>query len=627
MSTPQAQYWYSHKAILFISILPANYTSHVQIYDAQLRVNIRRTLLIAFLFVGLTPAIVLTYLAFVKARSTMQAEIEQSLTAQSAALSADIDKMLFERLQNAVIWGRLDVMQDIRVKDVDKRLSNFLAELKSGYSGVYRELICVSPDGSIVSASSAAVALGMHYQPKPFWLHANLPGGTLSLEEPQQSDHGPVTVAIHSPINSMFGNDKLGDLVLQFDWSQIYQLLDQAAANGRMLAVLDHDGRIVAASRTLRDRKLLMSTIPVGWLPKEGSNAAAIRSGWPLPDAALLVGYDRSRGYQHFPGFGWSTIVMQPLAEALAPVNRMAMVFLSLLVVTIIITIGIATWVARAIARPIVALTAFTRRFMTEKILPPTPRQGTGEVGELTRTFVEMVKNIENSRQYLVRASKLAVIGEMAAVIAHEVRTPLGILRSSAQMLRREPGLSDEGRELMAFIESETERLNRLVSAMLDSARPRAPLYQPTDMHELISKSIALLSAQADKKHVSITKQLAAGACLVECDAEQMMQVMLNLLLNGLQILQNGGRIAVSTADDAQRLVIRIADDGPGIAPEDRAQVFEAFFFKREGGIGLGLAIVQQIVASHGGEVQATESDMGGALFTIWLPRKIGKAS
>ncbi len=554
----------------------------------------------------------------------MQAEIEQSLAAQSATLSADIDKMLFERLQNAAIWGRLDVMQDIRVKDVDKRLAHFLAELKSGYGGVYRELYCVSPDGDIV-ASSAAKALGTHYHPQPFWLRANLPGGNLSLETPQQLGNGAATVAIHSTINSMFGNDRLGDLVLEFDWSQIYQLLDKAAANGRMLAVLDQDGRIVAASRVLRSRKLLMSTIPADWLPKQDSNGAAIRGGWPLPNATMLVGYDRSHGYQHFPGFGWSTIVIQPLAEALAPVNKMAMVFLSLLAATIIITIGIATGVARAIAWPIVALTVFTRRFMAEKILPPAPRQGVGEVGELTRTFVAMVKNIETSRQYLVRASKLAVIGEMAAVIAHEVRTPLGILRSSAQMLKRETGLSDEGRELMAFIDSETERLNRLVSAMLDSARPRAPIYQPTDMHELIRKSIALLSAQATKKHVTITEQLSASDCLVECDAEQMMQVMLNLLLNGLQILQNGGRIVVSTVDDTQRLVIRIADDGPGIAPEDRAQVFEAFFFKREGGIGLGLAIVQQIVASHGGEVQATESDMGGALFTIWISRETGK--
>jgi len=142
------------------SILPANYTSPSRICDAQQHVNIRRTLLIAFLIVGLAPAIVLTYLAFVKARSAMQAEIEQSLIAQSATLSADIDKMLFERLQNAMIWGRLDVMQDIRVKDVDKRLSNFLAELKSGYSGVYRELYCVSRVGNIV-ASCAAITLGM----------------------------------------------------------------------------------------------------------------------------------------------------------------------------------------------------------------------------------------------------------------------------------------------------------------------------------------------------------------------------------------------------------------------------------------------------------------------------------
>lgn len=221
-----------------------------------------------------------------------------------------------------------------------------------------------------------------------------------------------------------------------------------------------------------------------------------------------------------------------------------------------------------------------------------------------------------------MRASKLAVVGEMASVIAHEVRTPLGILRSSAQMLQRESGLSEEGRELVGFIESETERLNRLVSAMLDTARPRAPSYTAVDMHALIGKSIAMLGAQADKHRVSVTTSLAAAKPVIECDAEQLTQVLLNLLMNGLQILDHGGHIELATRDDDAHLYIEMADDGPGIDPAERTRVFEAFFFKREGGIGLGLAIVQQIVNAHGGEIDAAESRLGGALFRIRLPRK-----
>jgi signal transduction histidine kinase len=92
--------------------------------------------------------------------------------------------------------------------------------------------------------------------------------------------------------------------------------------------------------------------------------------------------------------------------------------------------------------------------------------------------------------------------------------------------------------------------------------------------------------------------------------------------MNGLQILGHGGRIELATHDDDHHLYIEMADDGPGIDPAERTKVFEAFFFKREGGIGLGLAIVQQIVSAHGGEIEAAESRLGGALFRIRLPRK-----
>jgi signal transduction histidine kinase len=209
----------------------------------------------------------------------------------------------------------------------------------------------------------------------------------------------------------------------------------------------------------------------------------------------------------------------------------------------------------------------------------------------------------------------------LSSIIAHEVRTPLGILRSSAQMLRREALISDEGRELVGFIESETERLNRLVAAMLDTARPRDPVFAAVDMHTLIRRTVAMLSAQTESRRISVVLHLRAGDAVVACDEEQMTQVVLNLLVNGLQILQPGGRVEVTTSGDEMALTIDIADDGPGIAPAERNRVFEAFFFRREGGVGLGLAIVQQIVSAHDGEIVAGESALGGALFRIRLPR------
>jgi signal transduction histidine kinase len=173
----------------------------------------------------------------------------------------------------------------------------------------------------------------------------------------------------------------------------------------------------------------------------------------------------------------------------------------------------------------------------------------------------------------------------------------------------------------LGLIESETERLNRLVSAMLDSARPRPLNKVATDMHALIHQSSALLGAQIEKQRITVTERLDAADAMVDCDAEQITQVLLNLILNALQILPAGGQIRLATYQHMNHFFIQISDNGPGVPVDERARIFEAFFFRREGGVGLGLAIVQQIIVAHGGDIEVGESDLGGARFTIRLPR------
>jgi signal transduction histidine kinase len=581
------------------------------------RVTIRKTLLVAFLSVGLISAIVLTSLAFVKARAALRAEIERNVAAEAAGIAADIDKMMFERLQNAAIWSRLDIMQDLQVRDVDKRLSRFLADLHDGYRDVYDSLSCSDTQGRIISSSDVAL-IGEEVTAAPPWLRASLSGADVELV--LREGKRELGVLMQVPLTSAFNGQPLGSLRLQLDWAEIYDVLDRASGDdARIVAVLDHDGRLIAASANLRQRNLMLGDALAGW--RELAGSVSERPGAPLAESSVIVGAAGSHGYAQFAGFGWTTLIVQPVDVALRPVHSMAAIFLALLGLIAAFTLLTAIWVSREIARPIVALTGFARGYMRDNVLQAPASEGAGEVRELTDAFVQMVRDIDLSQQNLVRASKLAVVGEMSSAIAHEVRTPLGIIRSSAQMLQRESGISDEARELVGFIETETERLNRLVSAMLDTARPRTPSFTTVDMHELIRSSVAMLTALADRNKVQVTTRLSASTAVVECDEEQMTQVLLNLLMNGLQILRHGGRIEVATQDEGDQLRIEIADDGPGIDPAERARVFDAFFFKREGGIGLGLAIVQQIIRAHGGDIESADSPLGGAMFRVRLPR------
>jgi two-component system, NtrC family, sensor histidine kinase HydH len=579
--------------------------------------TIRRTLLLAFLLVGVTPALVLAVLAFNRASHALQVEIEQGLAAQAEALASAVDKLMHERLQNAATWSRLEVMQDLQVADVDKRLSAFLQRLQRGYGGMYRELSVVDRQDRVV-ASSEAGRIGQ--------LDAvTSEGQTLRLGEASirldRSTHDG-SLCIRTDIESAFGNGRLGELRLRFDGGQLDSLLEQAADGSRLVALLDDQGRLVAGSRNLVSRLQRGSVELAGWPRPMAAGSTVVDGRAPLPAEALIVGSGPARGLDAAASAGWQVLVLVPRHEALAPVRSMALIFVALLAGVALLTVAVAGGVSQAIARPIATLTAFTRRYKAGGLEPPPPPLS-GEVGELRDAFVQMVGTIEQSQQRLAQASALAAVGEMSAVIAHEVRTPLGILRSSSQVLLRESGLSDEGRELLGFIESETARINGLVSQMLDSARPRPPNLVPTDVNELVRRSVLLLGAQAQRKGVQFTLQLQATAPDMMCDPEQMTQVLLNLVLNGLQMLSDGGRVVVGTHDDASQLVIEVADDGPGIAPAARARIFEAFFFQREGGIGLGLAVVQRIVASHGGDIEAGQSALGGALFRIRLPRNV----
>jgi hypothetical protein len=232
-------------------------------YRTLTSVTIRKTLLRAFLLIGLIPAILLAALAFYKARTNMQTEIERSLVAQAEAVSAEVSKMMFERLQNAATWSTLEVMQDLQVQDVDKRLSNFLAKLKIGYGGVYVDLFALDHDRRILSSSNATT-LGQLRDAQPAWQSLRLAGANLTLEYPQRS-HAAATLTIRTPIFYQGKATALGELALEFDWSQIDALLDNAAADSRMVAMVDGAGHVVAASRNLDTTALTHDLTQADW--------------------------------------------------------------------------------------------------------------------------------------------------------------------------------------------------------------------------------------------------------------------------------------------------------------------------------------------------------------------------
>ena len=559
---------------------------------------IRHLLLTAFLLVGLLPVTLVTGLAFFEARSALITEIKHDTQTHATATVDEIDRILFERLHNTASWSQLEIMQDTRIGDVDKRLSKFLSDLKNSYHNIYNELYVLDKQGLVI-ASSDSSAIGKPRNNNTAWLTTKIQSNTLQLAPVANNQ-----LLISTEIKDMFDGSKLGTLVAAFNWQQISSILESAVSGRRGAALFDSNHVIISKTKS--------------WPDVQASDNISTTS--------------KSSGYQGFNGFTWQVIISQHRSDALAPIRRMAYIFLGLLIATIALASLIAIPIAKTLSKPLSNLTMFANNFIRDQNNTIASRNGINaktdvknlieplEITALSNAFSKMIEDLERSKENLTRAAKLAVVGEMAAAMSHEIRTPLGILRSSAQVLLREPKISAEGREVCGFIISETERLNKLVSALINSAKPRLPEFKSTNIAELAQQCVAMLRIQADQKQIELTCEASENATVL-CDSEQIKQVLLNLLLNAIQVLPEGGKILLRVSTANNQAFIVVADNGHGIPDKQRSEVFEPFFSKRSGGIGLGLAIVKQIVMAHHGNISVHRSALlGGAEFRLHLP-------
>ena len=225
-------------------------------------------------------------------------------------------------------------------------------------------------------------------------------------------------------------------------------------------------------------------------------------------------------------------------------------------------------------------------------------------------------------QQERTRAEQLAALGLIAAGLAHEVRNPLAGLRSTAQAMAKKLPAKDPQRDYLDRMLAEIERIDTLVRTFLQYARPPRPTLKPVPLPDVIGSVAALLREQLASRQVRLSTEFPKPNPRVMGDPQQLQQVFLNLFLNSLQAMRNGGEIRVQARwlEEALAWEVRVHDTGRGIPSEHLGQAFTPFFSTTPQGSGLGLAIVQQIVLEHRGQV-AIESRAGqGTTVTLRLP-------
>jgi signal transduction histidine kinase len=239
-------------------------------------------------------------------------------------------------------------------------------------------------------------------------------------------------------------------------------------------------------------------------------------------------------------------------------------------------------------------------------------------IDDLKRSYADL----ERAQGTLVERERLAALGELSAVVAHEVRNPLAIIWNSLGALRHKVPIEGDVATLLGIVEEESSRLNRMVSDLLDYARPNPLELRREDLGPVLLEAVEAARVGSGNDAVDVAVRLADDLPPVLADARLLRQALVNLVSNALQAVASNGRVEVAIAWDleAHRARIDVVDDGDGLSTEAKRRLFEPFFTTKATGTGLGLALVKRIVEGHGGAIAVAPAPDRGTVFSVYLP-------
>lgn len=231
-------------------------------------------------------------------------------------------------------------------------------------------------------------------------------------------------------------------------------------------------------------------------------------------------------------------------------------------------------------------------------------------------------KGVDNLGRESILSERLAFTGRIAAGIAHEIRNPLGNVSMAVQQLKDAFSEDSPWSKHIEVIIRNTERINFLITELLNCARPPELNIRPHDMHEVIETVLDSIRSSLSTQRIKVIEKFDSKSSIINVDREQINRVFLNVIINSVEAMPEGGTMTVSTSIEEDLFVVKIQDTGEGIREEDIIRIFDPFFSTKPPGVGLGLSITYGIVVSHGGMIGVESIWKRGTVFTISLPTK-----
>ena len=250
------------------------------------------------------------------------------------------------------------------------------------------------------------------------------------------------------------------------------------------------------------------------------------------------------------------------------------------------------------------------------------------EIGDLGRNFNYMLQQLRESRveievlhrTQMSRAEHLATLGELATGLAHEIRNPLAGIAGVIEIIGRDLPSTSPAVAVVKDVRLEIAQINRILTDLLETARPHPPQICLSNLNTTVEHAVMLARQQVLSKPIKIELQKAPDLAEVEHDSDQIHQVLLNLLLNGVQALEGEGTVQVEIGSQDKCATVVVSDTGRGIPPQNLTNIFRPFYTTKGNGTGLGLSLARRIVEEHHGRIEVTSVVGKGSKFTVLLP-------
>lgn len=564
------------------------------------------------LLAGLTLVLSLTGLEF--AQNTIAANAANELRLLSVILSRQVQRRLYRIEENFTFLDNHAVLlQELKKQPLDREAIEAFLNARLKMLPLFHDLAVFNRAGVCIAATDPRW-FEMHGQNKPFFVNGlkSFHFSDMSLEE----EEGKIQI-VSAPIRA--GPYVRGVLVGHVNLSSIYELMDQklGVSETTDAFLLDSALRFITPGKSGTDR-LLESHLAATPLIKH------LKEEFWVDQYKNYSGQSVLGTVHKIPGRQWYVVLERDIEEVRRPVATAKKAIVASAACLILILIIPTYFLSRSITRPLLVLVDDAQKIAQGQFNHPfTIPKGTLEVQFLAREFDKMrakiaafqerlIERLEESERKRIDSERLAAIGTLASTMAHEIRNPLNAMSLLLTRLSLAMRSGAKSESIVKDLRGEINRLDRLVSDILDFAKPLQLSLQDLDLNRLIDDVIGLYGDYFDKKGLACIFLRSGKYLPLKGDYDKIKQCLFNLLQNAVDATPAGGSIEINASREGDSVKVWIRDNGMGLPSEGEGRLFDLFFTTKEKGTGIGLSTVKKIVDAHGGRVSLRRRGNGG---------------